>query len=104
MEEKQEILAAIKESFTQLDQKMTDGFTRVDQRFTKLEKQFDELHQSQIKLEGMRGDFNLLAENVTALANRFAKWDGEGEEETIPVRVSRLEMRVTRLEKKKGRN
>jgi predicted transcriptional regulator len=42
MEEKQEILAAIKESFTQLDQKMTDGFTRVDQQFATIRKEFAE--------------------------------------------------------------
>jgi hypothetical protein len=98
MEEKEEILAAISaidQRFTQLDRKF-------DQRFTKLEQDFDKLHQSQIKLEGMRGDLNLVAENVTQLSKRFAAWDeGEEDNESIPMRVSRLEMRVIRLEKKK---
>ena len=92
MEEKEEILKAVDDAFKKLDQKF-------DQRFTKLEKDFDKLHQSQIKLEGLRGDFNLVAENVAHLSadvshlkNRFAAWDqGEGtDEHPLPVRVSRL--------------
>lgn len=92
MGEKEEILKAVDDAFKKLDQK------------------FDKLHQSQIKLEGMRSDFKLVAETVTQLStdvsylkNRFATWDeGEGTNETsLPVRVSHLEMRVTHLEKKK---
>lgn len=90
MEEKEEILKVVKE-----------GFAQVDRRFTKLEQDFDKLHQSQIKLEGMRSQLDLVSENVAHLKNRFGAWDGGEEEESIPVRVSRLEMRVTRLEKKK---
>ena len=108
MEEKQEILAAITtlgQRFTQLDQRFTGLDQKFDQQFKELKDEFDKLHQSQIKLEGMRGDFNVVAENVTQLSKRFAAWDGgEEDNESIPVRVSRLEMRVTRLEKKKGRN
>ncbi|HYC93171.1 MAG TPA: hypothetical protein VEO54_28460 [Thermoanaerobaculia bacterium] len=97
MEEKEEILAAI----SSLDQKFDERFTNLEQRFTSLAQNVDKLHQSQIKLEGMRSDFQVVAETVTQLSNRFAAWEGGEDEESIPVRVSRLEMRVTRLEKKK---
>jgi ABC-type phosphate transport system auxiliary subunit len=101
MEEKNEILAAISELDRKFDQRFQALDRKFDERFQTLEADFDKLHQSQIKLEGMRSDFNAIAEAVTQLSDRVAAWDGADDEESIPVRVSRLEVRVTRLEKKK---
>ena len=93
-EQQNEILAAIQ----QLDGKF-------ETRFKKLEEDFDNLHQSQIKLEGMRGDMQFIGENVASLVKRFNAWEhGDDDEPSIPARVSALEIRVTRLEKKKSRN
>ena len=114
-EEKNEILAAIR----QLDVKFEKRFDEVDKRFDEVDKRFDEadqrfkklagevdsLHQSQIKLEGMRGDMQFIGENVASLVKRFNAWEhGDDDEPSIPARVSALEIRVTRLEKKKSRN
>jgi hypothetical protein len=93
-EETNEVLAAVQ----RLDRKFDD-------RFKNLEQKFDQLHQSQIKLEGMRSEIQFVSENVAHLKKRFAAWDeGEDDQPSIPVRVSALEVRVSRLEKKKGRN
>lgn len=105
MEEQNPILTAIQQLEQKFDRRFDEvdrRFDKVDKRFEKLEEDVDKLHQSQIKLEGMESDIKLIAEDLTHLKNRFAAWDqGEEAEESIPVRVSRLEMRVTRLEKKK---
>jgi hypothetical protein len=45
MEEKEEILTAVNESFKKLDQKMTEGFAKVDQRFKAVDQQFSLLRK-----------------------------------------------------------
>ncbi len=125
MEEQNEILAAIRKLEQRFDgvdgrfdgidkrfdgiDKRFDGidqrFDGIDKRFDKLEGEVDRLHQSQIKLEDMRGDVDFISENVADLVKRFAIWEkGDEHEPSIPTRVSALELRVTRLETKKGRN
>jgi hypothetical protein len=104
MEEQNEILAAIEK----LDQKFEARFDQVDARFAQFaafRKDFDKMHGAVIGLEGLRSDVRFIAEDVADLKKRFAAWEeGEDEQPSIPARVSALEVRVTRLEKKKGRN
>lgn len=101
MEEQNQVVTAIEKLLDKAIQKLDEKF---ETRFETLEKRFEEFHRSQIKLEGLRSDFQFFAEDLKYVKGRIEAWDaGDENESSIPARVSALEIRVTRLEKKKGR-
>jgi predicted nucleic acid-binding Zn-ribbon protein len=76
-----------------------EAIRKLDEKF---ERRFDELHQSQIRLEGLRSDFQFFAEDLQYVKTRIDAWGlGDDDAPSLPTRVSALEMRVTRLEKKR---
>ena len=67
MEEKEEILAAIKASFEQLDERMAAGFSKVDQQFATIRQQFAE--QLDGVSDGLHAEMRALTALITQKAN-----------------------------------
>lgn len=124
MEEKEEILAAVKDAFTQLDQRMTAGFTRVDQQFASIRKQFteqldgvsDALHaetralgllieekaaEAKMADEGLDRKMGLLGENLGNVRTQLAQYHHRFEA-PLEARVVNLEAHAWADQKKKG--
>jgi archaellum component FlaC len=105
MDENNEVLVAVREVVKKVD----DGFARVDQRFARVDQQFEELRkefhdeldekirETHVLIEGLRSDMAAIGEGVSNANEKLDAPQGL----PVEVRVSALEVRVTRLEKKR---
>ena len=119
MEEKNEVLVAVREVAKKVDELSTrvdTGFARVDERFARVDERFanvdeqfvalrtefraeldEKIRHTHILIEGLRADMASVGEGVNDMNEKL----GAPQSAPLDVRVSALEVRVTRLEKKR---
>ena len=114
MEEKNEILTAMREGFARVDER----FGEIDQRLGRIEGEVstlstdvsalstgvsqirEETHKAHIKIEELTHKVDLVAENVVDMRAYIARYDANVEA-PLEKRVAELEGRVWVLEQKK---